>query len=509
VVLDRPHDENFIRRSEGFHAGALLFFTVMPDTIRTDAPWEEKVLRETGQMGQAATKEAPVQGAREVSRTYAAHVNPKWVGVLDVLGMNVRYTRCEGAELQSEDGRTILDALSGYCVYNMGHNHPAILADLADELKRMGPSMLQSHVPELAATLGRELTRRAGGQLTKVYFTSSGSEGVETVIKFARARTGRAGVLYAHGAFHGLTTGALSLMGNPWWREGFGALLPGTDAIPFGDLEALERRLASREIGVLLLEPVQAEAGIVVPPAGYLQEAQRLCRRHGTLFALDEVQTGMHRTGPFLAAHRDGLEPDMVVLAKALSGGLVPCGAVLMSDAVHGSVYSSLSRAFVHASTFGECSLAMRAGLATLRVMDEERLGERAESLGERLRAQLAARLRRFDMVETIRGAGMLNGVVFRPPSRFWTRAFFDAFSKVHAGMFGQMLVSELFRKEQILTQMCGNNFMVVKVAPPLTVSEEQIDRIAGALERVLERVHAGPGFWTASLGMVRRAAGI
>ncbi len=458
---------------------------------------------------ESATLEKETQGTHEVSRRYAAHVNPKWVGVLDVLGMNVRYTRCQGAELQTDDGRTILDALSGYCVYNMGHNHPAILEELADELRRLGPSMLQSHVPALAAELAVELTRRAGGRLARVFFTSSGSEGVETVIKFARSHTGRAGLLHAQGAFHGLTTGALSLMGNPWWREGFGPLLPGTSAIPFGDLEALEQRLASHEFAVFLIEPLQAEAGIVEPPPGYLQEAQRLCRRHGTLFALDEVQTGMHRTGPFLAAHRDGLEPDMVVLAKALSGGLVPCGAVLMSDAVHRSVYTALSRAFIHASTFGECALAMRAGLATLRVMDAERLGERAESLGARLRARLKAGVGKLDMVEAVRGAGMLNGVVFRRPSTFWTKAFFDAFSKVHAGMFGQMLVSELFRKERILTQMCGNDFMVVKVAPPLTVSEEHVDRIAGAFERVVGRVHDGPGFWTGSLGMVKRATGI
>ena len=450
-----------------------------------------------------------ISGTREVSHSYAAHVNPQWVGVLDVLGMNVGYARCLGAELETEEGRTILDALSGYCVYNTGHNHPAILAQLTEELHRLGPSMLQSHVPALAADLGKTLTRRAGGRLSKAYFTSSGSEGVDTVIKFSRAHTGRAGVLYAQGSFHGLTTGPLSVMGNPWWRDGFGPLLPGTEAVPFGDLAQLEQRLASREFAALLLEPVQAEAGIVEPPAGYLAEAQRLCRRYDTLFALDEVQTGMHRTGPFLAAHHDGVEPDMVVLAKAMSGGLIPCGAVLMSDAVHASVYSSLSRAFIHASTFGECSLAMRAGLATLQVMDEERLGERAARLGERLRGMLAQRLEGFEMVQAVRGLGMLNGVVFRRPETFWMRAFFDTFSKVHAGLFGQMMVSELFRKESVLTQMCGNNFMVLKVAPPLVASEEQLDRIVAAVERVVQRVHAGPGFWTTSLGMVRRAAGI
>jgi ornithine--oxo-acid transaminase len=236
--------------------------------------------------------------------------------------------------------------------------------------------MLQSHVPELAGELAERLCRLAGGKLSKVFFCNSGGEGVETVIKFARARTQRNGLLYAQGAFHGLTCGALSLMDNPFWGEGFGPLLPGTDSVPFGDLNALEQKLNTNRIVAFIVEPVQAEAGIRIPDREYLKEAQALCQRHGTLFILDEVQTGMYRTGPFLAAHHFGVEPDMVVLAKALSGGLVPIGAVLMSDAVYDSVYTSLKRAIVHTSTYSENGLAMRAGLAALDVLEREHLGD-------------------------------------------------------------------------------------------------------------------------------------
>ena len=460
-------------------------------------------------MKSAAVRKSEEIDPREISALYSERVNPKWVGVLDVLGMNAVYTRCEGVDLWTQDGRHVLDFLSGYCVYNMGHNHPAIIAELEDELRRSGPTMLQSHVPPLAADLARELCALAGGRLEKVFFTSSGSEGIETVIKFARAHTRRDGLLFCDGAFHGLTTGALSLMGGPWWREGFGPLLPHTEAVPFGDLDALEARLRTRRHAAFVTEPVQAEAGIVVPGPDYLSAAQALCRRYGTLFVLDEVQTGMYRTGPFLAAHDFGLEPDMVVLAKALSGGLVPCGAVLMTDAIHRSVYSSLSRAFIHASTFGENALAMRAGLATLRVMREETLGERARTMGRTLRETLAARLGRFEMVEAVRGVGMLSGIVFRRPSALARRALFEAVSRVHAGLFGQLLVSDLYGREGLLTQMCGNNFMVLKVAPPLTVSEAQAQRFVEAAERVVERVHSGASFWTGGLSMARRAAGI
>src|SRR5438309_6235518 len=174
---------------------------------------------------------------------YSEHVNHEWVRLLDLLQMNVRYQRCLGAELFTDDGRRILDFLSGYCVHNVGHNHPAVVAALKDELDRSGPAMLQSHVPELAGELAARLCDLAAGQLSKVFFCSSGSEGVETVIKFARAHTRRNELLYAQGAFHGLTCGALSLMDNPFWGEGFGPMLPETNCIPFDDLDALEQKL--------------------------------------------------------------------------------------------------------------------------------------------------------------------------------------------------------------------------------------------------------------------------
>jgi ornithine--oxo-acid transaminase len=205
----------------------------------------------------------PVLNADEL---YREHVNPQWVRLLDILQMNLRYTRCEGTRLYADDGRSFLDFLSGYCVHNVGHNHPEILAALEAELRRAGPAMVQSHVPELAGELAAQLCARAGGQIKKVFFCSSGSEGVEAAIKFARARTGRSGLLYADGAFHGLTTGALSLMGDPFWRQGFGPLLPDCEAIPFGDLEALRAKLASKRFAALVLEPLQGEAGIRIPP---------------------------------------------------------------------------------------------------------------------------------------------------------------------------------------------------------------------------------------------------
>ncbi len=447
--------------------------------------------------------------AEDAARSYERCVNPQWVRLLDLLRMNVRYVRCQGAELYTDDGRRILDFLSGYCVHNTGHNHPRIVAALTEELARSGAAMLQSHVPELAGELAAELCARAGRRLAKVFFCSSGSEGVETVIKFARAHTGRSGLLYANGAFHGLTSGALSLMGDDFWRSGFGPLLPGTEAVEFGDLEQLEERLRTRHFAALILEPIQGEAGIRLPGEDYLLRAQQLCRRHGTLFVLDEVQTGLGRTGKFLAAHHYGVEPDMIVLAKALSGGLVPSGAVLTSEAIYRSVYGSLKRAIVHTSTFSENALAMRAGLATLEVIEDEGLAERAERWGAYLRARLREALSGYEMVKEVRGAGLMCGIEFRGPQKLRLRAAFDAFRAIHRGMFGQMLVMRLFNHKNILTQICGNNFMVLKVAPPLVVQEWQLDEFVPAVRDVVEVVHSSGAFWSDALGMARRAVNL
>src|ERR1700688_4227695 len=240
-----------------------------------------------------ATGSAPIVS----STAYADCVNPQWVSLLELLGMNVEYKRCVGTELFTSDGRRILDFLSGYCVHNTGHNHPYIVQALKDELDKSGPAMLQSHVPEIAGELAKRLCQLAGGGLAKVYFGSSGSEGVEAAIKFARATTGRAGIVYARSSFHGLTAGALSLMNDAFWREGFGPLLQDTVGVEYGDLNGLEKTLATGHNAALLIEPLQAEAGIRVPSKSYLQSAEKLCRKHGTLFVLDEVQTGMFRTG--------------------------------------------------------------------------------------------------------------------------------------------------------------------------------------------------------------------
>ena len=444
-----------------------------------------------------------------ISDLYASHVNEPWVRLLSMLGMDVRYVHTLGAELRTADGTTYLDLLSGYGVYNAGHHHPRIVEALVEELRGQRPTMLQSEVPELAAILAERLTRLAGGGLNKVFFTNTGSEGVETVIKFARAHTKRDAILYAAGGFHGLTCGALSLMSNPWWRDGFGPLLPDTHPLPFGDLAALEEQLKSRRVAAFVTEPIQAEAGVRLPPKDYLRDAAALCRKHGALFVLDEVQTGMYRTGTFLAAHQYDVQPDMVVIAKAMSGGFVPVGAVLLTDAICDSVYTSVARSFIHASTFGENSLAMRACLATLDVIQEERLDARAVVLGERFRAGMNRLVAKSQLLGECRGLGLMNGVEFRAPSTLALKLLWSAFEQLHPGLFGQMCVRSLFHDGHVLVQMCGNDHKVLKAIPPLVMSDAQLDQSLLAFEGLLDSIENEKGrFWGQGITIGRKAIG-
>lgn len=442
-------------------------------------------------------------------RAYAEHVNPQWVRLLNLLEMDAEYVECRGEKLRTADGRTILDFLSGYCVYNAGHNHPSIVGALHRELDSYGPSMLQSHVAATAGELAAQLCDRAGGQLKKVYFCSSGSEGVETAIKFSRAHTGRDGLLAARAAFHGLTCGALALMDHGFWSKGFGSLIPGVEFVSFGDLTALGQQLSTKKHAALILEPIQGEGGIIVPQQEYLQGAQALCRKYGTVLVIDEVQTGLGRTGRFLASHHYGINPDMVILAKALSGGLIPSGAILMTDAIYDSVYSSLRRAIVHTSTYSENSLAMRAGLAMLDVLDNEHLAQRALSVGEEFRECLRRKIGSYEMVAEIRGMGFFTGIEFHAPRSLTLRLSFQAFQRIHPALFGQMLVMRMFREHGILTQICGNHFLVLKAAPPLNASHESLEQFVSAIDQVLALVHSSTRFWQDALALAAKAARI
>ncbi len=412
-------------------------------------------------------------------------LNPQMGRILRTLGFDRVWTGGEGAHLIDSEGERYLDLFGGYGVFAIGRNHPEAIAAIEEVMAARTANLPQLGVTLLSGVLAEQLLERAPGSVAAMIPANSGTEAVEAAIKVARAATGRPRVLYAEHAFHGLTLGSLSLNGNDEFRDGFGPLLPGCEPVAFGDSDALERELARGDVAAFVIEPVQGK-GVNLPPAGYLLDAQRLCREAGSLFVCDEVQTGIGRTGRFLALEHFELGPDMICLAKALSGGLVPIGAVLVSRAVFERVFDGMERAVRHGSTFGGNDLAAAAGLATLRVLDREGLVAHTERMGSLLLELTAPLVERYEVVREVRGLGLMWAIEFGPPGGRVRRSLWDAVERRQAGLFSQLITVPLFHDHKILCQVAGHRMNTIKALPALTIEETDIRRFAAALEETI-----------------------
>ncbi|HVA06621.1 MAG TPA: aspartate aminotransferase family protein [Acidimicrobiales bacterium] len=421
------------------------------------------------------------------------HLNHQLGRVLKTIGFDRFYVRGEGSYLFDAEGQRYLDFLAGFGVYALGRSHPALKAALHQAIDLDLPNMVQMDCSLLPGLLAEQLVARCSEDITRVFFCNSGAEAIESAIKFSRQASKRPRVLFAEHAFHGLTTGALSLNGGSEFREGFGRLLPGSDPVPFGDIAALREELRKRDVAAFIVEPIQGK-GVYMASSEYWKEAQDLCRSYGTLLVLDEVQTGLGRTGKFFCFEHWDLEPDIITISKALSGGFVPLGAVLMSDRVFSSVYSSLEKALKHSSTFGRNQLAMVAGLATLATMDDEKIVSRAEETGRAFESALAPLVERHEMFHEVRGKGLMIGLQFGEPQSKALRRRFRALERLRPAMFSQMVVVPLFHRHRILTQVAADNVNIVKLLPPLVCGQEEVDYFVAALDDVLTDAHNGSG---------------
>lgn len=455
----------------------------------------------------------------DVARTFAEHsgenyalheqyMNRQLARVLKILGFDRTYVRGEGCYLYDDAGQRYLDFLSGFGVYALGRSHPAIKAALHQAIDLDLPNMVQMDCAVLPGLLAQQLAARSHPGIKRVFFCNSGAESVEAAIKFARHSTGRPKILYAEHAFHGLTTGVLALNGGAEFRKGFGALLPQTVPIAFGDLAALELHLRERDVAAFIVEPIQGK-GVYCAPAEYWQAAQELCRKYGTLLVIDEVQTGLGRTGKFFCHEHWGLEPDIITISKALSGGFVPVGAMLTTEKVWASVYDTLDSALKHSSTFGRNQLAMVAALATLAAFDDEDIVARAARTGADLQEKLRGLAGRYELIHDVRGLGLMIGIEFGAPESRGASLRFRAAERLRNGMFSQMVVVPLFHRHRILTQVAADNVNIVKLLPPLIAGPEEVDYFVQALDDIMADAHRSAGLaYEFGRTMVRGALG-
>lgn len=436
---------------------------------------------------------------------HTAHLNHQLPRMLRTIGFDKVYERAEGAYFWDAEGNDYLDMLAGFGVMGLGRHHPVVRKALHDVLDASLADLTRFDCQPLPGLLAEKLLAYSP-HLDRVFFGNSGTEAVETALKFARYATGKPRILYCSHAFHGLTTGSLSVNGEAGFRDGFAPLLPDT-ALELGDLDALERELRRGDVAGFVVEPIQGK-GVRATPPGFLRAAQELLHRHKALLIADEVQTGLGRTGDFYAyQHEEGVEPDLVCVAKALSGGYVPVGATLGKDWIFKRVYSSMDRVLVHSASFGSNAQAMAAGLAVLSVIEDERIVANAAATGELLRSRLAALVDRYEFLSEVRGRGLMIGVEFGRPSSIGLRGRWTMLQAARKGLFAQMVVAPLLRRHRILSQVSGDELEVIKLIPPLTIGEREVDRFVTAFTAVMDDAHNGGGLmWDFGRTLMKQA---
>ncbi|MFJ1790147.1 aspartate aminotransferase family protein [Kitasatospora griseola] len=438
---------------------------------------------------------------------HARFLNPQLPRMLHTIGFDRSYERARGPYFYDAEGNEYLDMLAGFGVFALGRHHPAVRATVQQAMDLETADLTRFDCSPLPGLLAEQLLGLAPG-LDRVFFGNSGTEAVETALKFARYATGKRRVLYCDHAFHGLTTGSLSVNGESGFRKGFDPLLPDT-AVPLGDLGALKRELKKGDVAALIVEPIQGK-GVLAPPPGWLAAAQQLLHEHKALLICDEVQTGVGRTGAFFAFQaEEGVQPDLVCAAKALSGGYVPIGATLGKSWIFEKVYSSMDRVLVHSASFGSNAQAMAAGLATLHVMRQEKVVENAARIGELLRSRLAALVDRYELLAEVRGRGLMIGIEFGRPRSLKLRTGWTALQAARKGLFAQMVVVPLLQRHRILTQVSGDHLEVIKLIPPLIITEKEVDRFLDAFTEVMDDAHRGSGLmWDFGRTLVKQAVG-
>jgi ornithine--oxo-acid transaminase len=435
---------------------------------------------------------------------HARYLNPQRPRMLHTIGFDKVYERAEGAYLYDSAGLRYADFLSGFGVFGVGHNHPVIRKALQDVLDAGLASMVQFDCALLPGLLAERLLGLAPG-LDRVYFCNSGTEAVEAALKFARYATGRPRIVYCDHAFHGLTTGSLSVNGAAEFRRGFDPLLPDA-CIPFGDLDALEAELRAGDVAALIVEPIQGK-GVNVAPPGFLAAASKLLHDRGALLICDEVQTGLGRTGRIFGYQHDDVEPDIVTVAKTLSGGFIPVGATMAKGWIFEKVYSSMDRVLVHDCTFGSNAAAMTAGLATLAVIEDEQLVSNAERTGAALVGALQEMADEYELLIDVRGRGLIIGLEFGKPRSIKLRPGWNMLQAARRGLFAQMVVGTLFRRHRILTQVAGDDMEVIKLLPPLTITDDEVTMFREAFADVMQDAHRGSGLmWDFGRSLVKQA---
>ncbi|MEW5921338.1 MAG: aspartate aminotransferase family protein [Bacillota bacterium] len=424
---------------------------------------------------------------KEILETYKNYIHQGRATLSALIGIDTNFVKAEGCKVWDEDGKEYLDFVGGYGSLNLGHNHPAVIEAL--HKVESAPVMLQSALAKFAAVLAHNLARITPGDLQTCWFCSTGTEAVEGALKLARMYTGKKNFIYCLNGFHGKTMGSLSVTGKKKYQEPFEPLVPGCIPIPFGDTAALEKALRENDAAAFIVEPIQGEAGVIMPPEGYFKEVRRLCSNYNTLFILDEIQTGFGRTGTLFACEQEGVEPDVLIMAKSLGGGIVPIGGYITTSPIMKKAYgSSIDKTTMLTSTFGGNSHCAAAAIAAVETIVGENLARQAAEKGTYFLNKLKGLQEKFGIIKEVRGRGLLIGMELAESGGLLDFLSAGSVKKLSSEFLSSMIGGEMQTNYGILTLFTLNNPNVLRLEPPLTVSYEQLDYCVDAFDKLFSR---------------------
>ncbi|HHY13992.1 MAG TPA: aspartate aminotransferase family protein [Thermoanaerobacterales bacterium] len=440
----------------------------------------------------------------EIFGNYKNYVNPGLASLISLMSMDRDYVKAKGIFVWDKDGHRYMDFLGGYGSLNLGHNPPEVIEEM-EKIKEM-PNILKTSLSKLSGALAHNLAKITPGTLKNTFFCNSGAEAVEGALKTARISTGKTGLISCEGSFHGKTLGALSVTGRTKYQEPFKPLIPECSLVPFGDLDLLEKELAKGDIAAFIVEPIQGEGGVIVPPNGYLKGARELCTKYGALLIVDEIQTGLGRTGYMFACEHEEVEPDIMCLAKSLGGGVMPIGAFITTPEVWNKAYGSTDKCLLHTSTFGENTWALAAGISAINAILELNLSKKSRDMGDYFIDKLNDLKEKYKIIKEVRGEGLLIGIEFEQPAKgILDKISQGALNKFASEYTGAMIAGELLNTYRIITAYTLNNPNVIRLEPPLIVNKEQIDYVISSLDEIF-RKHKG--FLGITLKSARTALG-
>lgn len=423
----------------------------------------------------------------EIKDLFSKHVNPGLARMMGLLGFDRMYVRAEGVRVWDIEGKEYLDFLGGYGALNLGHNPPRVL----EAIKKVEhlPNILQATIGTMYSVAAYNLSQLTPGNLSHSFFCNSGTEAVEGALKLAKIASGKNRVIYCNDSFHGKTMGSLSVTGRVKYQSPFEPLVPGNEAVPYGDLNALEIKFQTGGIAAFIVEPIQGEGGINLPPQGYMQGVRRLCDKYEVYLIMDEIQTGFGRTGKMFACEGEGIVPDIMCLAKSLGGGVMPIGAFITTEEIWNKGYGGMDKALLHTSTFGGNNLSSAAAIAAMNQIVEEDLPGQAEEKGNYFMNKLKKLADEHEFIKEIRGRGLMIGIEFnQPDSNFFDKISRGMLSKLSYEYTGALIAGALLNDHNIITAYTLNNPNVIRMEPPLTVSYQDIDYVIAALDTIFNK---------------------